>query len=223
MTDDRQPTEAELLAPWSVTRKLSDADEAIVQAAMTDRTFAHQMQLAEDERRGTVEVSERIAAPSRESLDKLMDMIDAEPKRGPSLMSRLSSAFQSFGLTGAPAGAVMAGLAAVVLIQGGMLSRESLGQPDAVSTAPVAEPATAPTEATRSVVINPAFLKVAFDDDASMGEITELLGLLGGTITNGPDAGLYRVRFDSKAVASAALVQLEERTDLVDSAYSEGE
>lgn len=216
MTDERQPTQAELLAPWSLTRKLGKADEATVQAALSDADFARQMSLGEDERRGTVEVSERIPGPSRASLETLMAMIEAEPKRSPGVWSKVKSAFNSFGISGAPAGALMAGLAMVVFVQGGMLT-----QPGAISLdAPIpqqAPPETiAPQGSTRNLTAGEAtVLRVIFRPEATMGEVATLLDSLGGNIVSGPTQDFYSIIFESKASATMALTVLNSNGTLV--------
>ena len=215
MTDERPPTEAELLAPWSLTRKLTDAEEAMVQAAMEKPDFAYQMSLVEDERRGSVEISERIPGPSRQSFDKLMTMIDAEPARTPGLWSKVKSAFNSFGISGAPAGAVMAGLAMVVFVQGGLLTQSGLDGTQLVD--PVDLPAVAtPQGATRNILSGEeTILRVIFRPEATMGEVAALLESLDGQIMAGPSQDFYTVSFESKASATMALSVLNSTDSVV--------
>ncbi len=212
MTDERIPTEAELLAPWFTTRKLGRAEEQMVREAMSDPKFARQMELAEDERRGTVEVVERIPAPSRQSLDKLMEMIDAEPSRAPGLMAKLKSAIASFGISGAPAGVVMAGLAMAVVLQTGILNPDSIGDADIGPTESVAE---ADPGLTRSISESGVLLRVEFTDMATMGEITALLDDLGASIRQGPVSGQYFLEFETEVQGSTAMVKLEAMSGLV--------
>ncbi|WP_420861220.1 hypothetical protein [Algirhabdus cladophorae] len=64
----------------------------------------------------------------------------------------------------------------------------------------------------------PAFgLQVTFDADAELGQISEVLMQLDGTIISGPSAiGLYRVAFVDAASRDAAFEVLRARTDLTD-------
>jgi len=213
MTDERIPTEAELLAPWFTTRKLGRAEEQLVREAMSDADFARQIELAEGERRGTVEVVERIPAPSRQSLDNLMAMIDAEPKRAPGLMTKLKSAIASFGISGAPAGVVMAGLAMVVIVQGGLMTPGTIGDAELAPEAPTVE---ADPGLTRSITENGGvLLRIEFTDTATMGEITAVLDEIGASIKQGPVSGQYFLEFESEVQGSTAQVKLEAMADLV--------
>ena len=59
-------------------------------------------------------------------------------------------------------------------------------------------------------------VKVRFQDDAEIGDITTLLDVLGGSFVSGPSArGLYQVSFDSDEKRVKALTQLNARQDLV--------
>lgn len=65
-------------------------------------------------------------------------------------------------------------------------------------------------------------LQVVFRDDATLGEVTELLGALDGVIVSGPGAlGLYRVAFVDEAARAAARDALAERADLIAELMSE--
>ncbi|MEM8957134.1 MAG: hypothetical protein AAGC86_04885 [Pseudomonadota bacterium] len=65
-------------------------------------------------------------------------------------------------------------------------------------------------------------LQVIFNEDASMGEISELLRQFDGNLLDGPSTlGLYRIGFPDTAQRTAALDALTERPDLVDTVASE--
>ena len=227
MTDERPPSEAELLVPWSLTRKLNDAEEAMVQAAMEMPDFANQISLAEDERRGSVEISERIPGPSRQSLDKLMNLIDAEPKRTPGLWSKVKAAFNSFGVSGAPAGVVMAGLAMVVFVQGGLLTQTRLDdtlvapEPIGVAAPSLSAPATTQQSPTRNLGVvssEEVVVHVVFQPEATMSEVAALLNSLDGQIIAGPSQNSYTVIFMSKASATMALSVFNSTSSVVQTA-----
>lgn len=65
-------------------------------------------------------------------------------------------------------------------------------------------------------------LQVIFTADASMGEISALLRMHGGTLLDGPSAlGLYRIGFPDAAQRTAARDALTGRPDLVDTVANE--
>lgn len=65
-------------------------------------------------------------------------------------------------------------------------------------------------------------LQVKFVETATIGEITELLRPLNGTITDGPSAiGLVRISFKEETMQQEALGVLSNRSDLVDVALEQ--
>lgn len=65
-------------------------------------------------------------------------------------------------------------------------------------------------------------VQVKFIESATIGEITDLLRPLNGTITDGPSAlGLVRVSFKEQAMQKEALQVLNSRTDLVEVALEQ--
>lgn len=70
---------------------------------------------------------------------------------------------------------------------------------------------------TASEHVDDFVLQVKFVDSAPFGDISDLLGTLGGVISDGPSAlGLVRVSFPDAAARAAALDTLSERADIVE-------
>lgn len=65
-------------------------------------------------------------------------------------------------------------------------------------------------------------LQVMFADAATMGEVSQILAELDGTLVSGPGAmGIYRIAFTDQDARAAAQASLSERGDLVDEIFVE--
>ncbi|MDP5220067.1 hypothetical protein Q5Y75_22950 [Ruegeria sp. 2205SS24-7] len=70
---------------------------------------------------------------------------------------------------------------------------------------------------TASEQVDDFALQVKFVDGAPFGDISDLLGTLGGVISDGPSAlGLVRVSFPDAAARAAALEAMREQVDFVE-------
>jgi len=183
--------EIEALLPWYVTGKLDAASRARVERYMEahPEVKAH-LALAHEEADVTVASNEAISAPGPQTLDRLRASIAASPRRKPlgALLTEFSDRFADWVADLAPPRLALAGAAAALLI---------LIQAAAIGTL-VLERGAAPSYQTAAGDETPQEgfeLLVQFSQDATAGEITDLLKRLDGSITGGPKAGLFRLRF----------------------------
>lgn len=214
MTDERSETlserdEIEALLPWYVSGKLEAKSRARVERYLkTHPEVKAHLALVREEAGATIASNEAIAAPGPRALDRLRASIAATSRRKPSTgaLTQLSNRVTDWLAALAPPKLALAGAVAALIV---MLQAAAIG---ALMMERVAAPAyqTAGGEET----VGEGFeLLVGFSEGATIGEINDLLKRLDAVVTDGPKAGLYRLRLPgSKAgdeeAAIGALKQL---------------
>jgi anti-sigma-K factor RskA len=183
--------EIEALLPWYVAGRL----DANARARVERYIEAHpevkaQVALAREEADATIAANEAIVAPGRRALDRLRMSVAAAPRRqsASGLLSQLSDRFADWLAGFAPPRLALAGAVAALLIA---LQAAAIG-------ILVMERASTPTYQTAGggQAEGEGFaLLVAFSPGATIGDIGDLLKRLDATVTDGPKAGLYRLRF----------------------------
>jgi hypothetical protein len=198
--------ELKLLLPWFVTGKLSQADMRRVEAALhKSPELRHDLDIARDEAAETVPLNEAMGTPSRRVFETVMAKVDAEaPERRKSqplvdrLGRRLAAAFAGMRprlLTVATAAAAL-----LIVAQAGIVTRLLLKSDQVVYQ--TASGPSAPTDGATALV--------AFNDNATAGDIARLLQHFKGSIVEGPRAGgLYRVRFADASPADVERIVTE--------------
>ncbi len=209
-TGTREPRdEAELLLPWYATDKLTEEERRKVEAwleAHPEERF--QLEIAEDERAGTVAANEALHVPSRASFDRLMAEVDADGRRAAPaspLFVRIGEWFGGFSpqMRGAMVGAAIALVVAQTAAIGIMAGSGGDGA-DFQTASDGASSAAGPT------------LIVSFAPNATIGNVDALLGELGARIADGPRAGnIYTLQLAEGADQNHVLDALRERDDLV--------
>lgn len=212
--------EIEMLVPFYVTGRISAADAARVDAFITRfPDFARSIEVARDERRAAVEVSEAAGFPSARATDAIFKAIADEPMpatiamqgaaRG--LLDRVRDFFAAPTAMGVRYATVAA--AAIILVQAAMLGTLWSGKaPDSGY-----ETASGPQQP----VSTGATALVAFQDAATAAQINRVLDGAGARIVEGPlKGGLYRVRFaaDTKTDVERAIADLRAQADVVKTA-----
>jgi hypothetical protein len=192
MTQDER-NEISLLLPWYAAGTLGAADTRRVAAALaSDPELAKRLEDIRDEAAETLTVNESIGAPSRRVADKLFADIDAEIAKNPRAYQpkfSLSNWFSEKVEAMRPRTLALAGAAAalVIAVQAGFIVAEMSGRGPGGSTFT--------TATTGDVMTAPGpRLLVNFQPTATVGDIEGLLKQAGGSIVNGPEAGLYTVK-----------------------------
>jgi hypothetical protein len=187
--DERDEIEA--LLPWYVSGTLDAKSRARVERYLEahPEVKAH-VALAREEADAAIAANEAIAAPGRDALDRLRASVAAAPRRTPvaGLLSQVSDRFADWLSGFSPPQLAFAGAAAALLLalQAGVIG------------ALVMERAAAPTYQTaggEEKAGEGLELFVGFSPAATAQEITDLLKRLDAVVTDGPKAGLYRLRF----------------------------
>jgi len=184
--------EIEALLPWYVSGRLDAKSRARVERYIEahPEVKAH-LALAREEADAAIASNEAIAAPGRRALERLRASVAAAPRRKPmaGLLSQVSDRFGDWISGFAPPQLAFAGAAAALLLalQAGIIG------------ALVMERVAAPTYQTAGGGEEKAGegveLLVGFSPTATAQEITDLLKRLDAVVTDGPKAGLYRLRF----------------------------
>ncbi len=206
-TGPDHPHEADLLAPWSAIDRLDEADAAALERMLADDpALARRLEIAAEERDGTVALNEALPAPSRAAMESLFARIEAdEQARAPKaagvmrwLSSKLSLASPGQLAWGATAAAV------VIALQAGLLTGAYLGTggegtyETASAPSAGAPPAPAPAqqgELKRSLAPPPAAraraatVLVAFEPAATAQQIAAVLTEAKVEIVAGPKPG----------------------------------
>lgn len=212
--DAGEPHDVDLLAPWRATGRLGAEDTAALERMLAeDPSLARRLDVAMEERDDTVALNEALPAPSRASLDRLFERIEAhEASRAPraagvmrwlsSKLTALSPGTLAFGATAA---------ALVIALQAGFLTRAYLGGGGAAyETA---------SDGTTVVVAGTTAL-VAFQPTATSADVAKLLTEAKAEIVGGPKAGgVFVVRLSSKPMTgdevAAAIKRLRDATAVV--------
>ncbi|MEM6940996.1 MAG: hypothetical protein AAF509_12800 [Pseudomonadota bacterium] len=88
------------------------------------------------------------------------------------------------------------------------------------AVAPTVFPANQPTYQAASDEVGQAEIRVMFQPNATLGEVSALLDRLEGSIVSGPSAlGTYAVQFADEALRARAIQELEARRDLFASVF----
>jgi hypothetical protein len=189
MTKQDNRAEISMLLPWYAAGTLSAAETRRVAAAIErDPELAKRLEDIRDEAAETHLVNESIPAPSRRVADKLFAAIEAEQAKSPRVYKpkvSMSAWFAEKLAVARPRTLAFAAAAAVAVIalQAGMIAGNFIEPKSGYQTA------TAPQE----ISDGPQIL-VNFVPDAKVSDIETLLKDIGGTIVEGPQAGLYRIR-----------------------------
>ncbi|MDR4307910.1 hypothetical protein IHQ68_14910 [Chelatococcus sambhunathii] len=185
-TGPDHPHEADLLAPWRAIDRLDAADAAALERMLADDpSLARRLEIAAEERDGTVALNEALPAPSRAAMDKLFAKIEAEEAaRAPKtaglmrwLSVKLSLASPSQLAFGATAAAL------VIALQAGLLAGAYLGTGEGTY-----ETASAPSAET-PVARPGATVLVAFEPGATAQQIAAALTEAKVEIVAGPKPG----------------------------------
>jgi hypothetical protein len=184
--------EIEALLPWYVSGKLDATSRARVERYMeaNPEVKAH-LALAREEAEASIAANEAISPPGRDALERLRASIAAAaPRREASagLLTQLTDRFADWLAGFAPQQLALAGAVAALLV---LLQAAVIGSF-------LMERAVAPTYQTAGgeETAGGGFeLLVGFSPEATAGEITDLLRSLDAVVTDGPRAGLYRLRF----------------------------
>ncbi len=192
--------EIEMLLPWYVTGKLSLSDHGQVEAYLARHPeMMKQLDLIREEQSEAVAANEVIAAPSVQSLDKLMASVAQEnrPHAG-DFVSRIVNQVSEF-FTAPSAGAVKwAAAAAAVML---MVQAVAIG---ALMT-DRRVPGTSQTASGEKVSdAKGTFALVRFSAEARAQDIAATLSELKVKIVNGPAAnGFFTIRLDTKELSEA--------------------
>jgi hypothetical protein len=206
MTEEER-NELSLLLPWYAAGTLSAGETRRVAAAIaSDPELARRLDDVRDEAAETLLANESIAAPSRRVADKLFADIDAEIAKNPRAYQpkfRLSDWLSGKVEAMRPRTLAFAGAAAalVIAVQAGVIVADMSGKGgNTFTTATATDPFAAP---------GPQLL-VNFQPTATVGDIEALLKQAGGSIVNGPEGGLYRVKIGPSTIDQAGVDRIIE-------------
>jgi hypothetical protein len=193
--------DVELLLPWHAAGRLNRRDAARVEQALAnDNELARRYELVREELGEAIRVNESLGAPSSRAMNKLFEMIDAEPARAPKASLNLGARLAAFLSSLRPRTLAYAGTAAavVMMLQAGILAGMFINEPQGgpqLASYEQADPAA-----------QGSFVLVRFNPQASAADITAFLQDNKATIVGGPAAGtgLFRLR-----VSEAKLPQEE--------------
>lgn len=190
--------EIEMLVPFYVTGRIT-ADDArrVDEYLRRNPDFAEHVELAREERAATVAVNEALGFPNARASDRIFAEIAREPEPLASRAGRqgrgLLAGLREFFAAPSPGAVRYAAIAAaaVVLVQaavlGGLLMRPGDAGPGGGY-----EVAGGPKEAAGTLAL------VAFQDGATLADMTRVLTEAGAGIVEGPlQGGFYKVRFSA--------------------------
>jgi hypothetical protein len=206
--------EIEMLLPWYVTGRLGAADTARVESWLArDANLARQLELIEDERRGSVLANESVVLPASLSIRRSIEGITHDRQGGTALFGNLAQqvrrffeAPQSHAVRWAAAMAV-----AVIVLEGAWIG----------SLIATREP-TGYVTASGGTAQGPSgtFALVRFADAANARDIVAALAALNMSIADGPKAGgLFRVRIGDAGMTDesrdARIAELKRNAGLI--------
>jgi hypothetical protein len=179
------------LLPWHAAGTLSRRDAERVEAALArDPALARHYELAREEMIETIRVNERLGAPSALAMGRLFKAIEAEPAasdgRG---LGGLAGRFRAFlaGLSPRTLAWSAAAAALAILLQAGTITTIMVANRGASLFHSV--------ELGKPVRGEAAEVLVTFAPQASVTEITTLLGSYKASIVEGPMGGnMFRLR-----------------------------
>jgi hypothetical protein len=207
MTQDEKD-EISLLLPWYAAGTLSASETRRVAAALArDPELALRLEFVRDEAAETLLANESIAAPSRHVADKLFAGIDAELAKDPRAYApkfSLSGWFAEKLEATRPRTLAFAGAAAalVIAVQAGFIV-SNIGQPGGGATYTTATTGDPITAAGPQLLVN-------FQPGATVSDIESLLRQAGGSIVNGPEAGMYTVKIGPSSLDQAGVEKIIE-------------
>jgi hypothetical protein len=214
--------EIEALLPWYVSGKLDATSRARVERFIEahPEMKAH-MALAREEADASISANEAISPPGRAALDRLRGSITTGPRRKPAagLLTQISDRFADWFAGFTPPQLALAGAVAALLV---LLQAAVIGSF-------LIERAIAPTYQTAGggeEADGGGFeLLVGFSATATASEITDLLKRLDAVVTDGPRAGLYRLRFPEAKAGDEdrnAAIEALKQSGIVTSVLPEG-
>jgi hypothetical protein len=202
MTDaiatDPKRTELELLLPFYANGRISAADKARVEAALSsDAELALRLDIIRDDMAETTLLNESLGAPSPRALDRLMAGMEAEPRKLGLLAAAKGGFMSRLGhLLAAqpPRRLAYAGAAAfaLVAIQGVALTSIALRDSTGFETA------SAPSQSSERYVL------LSFASDARAGDIASFFKRFDASVVDGPRAnGYFKVRVGDASLTQA--------------------
>jgi hypothetical protein len=191
------------LLPWYASGKLDAADTARVEAALAvDASLRDELEIVREDQAASLELADRMPAPSPRVLDELMRKVDAEPARLAHVAARARAGFvdwigEKLAALSPRTLAYAAGAAAlVVVVQAGIIGSNLAPEGATFKTASHTSGASSHSDGT--------FVLVGFAAQATAGEMAELLTQVSATIVDGPrPGGLYRVRIGAAGMPQA--------------------
>ena len=193
--------EISMLLPWYAAGTLNASETRRVAAAIEqDPELAKRLEDIRDEATETWALNESVGAPSRRVADKLFAAIDAEQAVNPRVYKPAFSlagwASEKLALLRPRTLAFAAAAAvAVIALQAGLLAGEFVDrQGSGFQTATAPDP----------IAAGPQLL-VNFVPTATAADIEALLQAVGGTIVEGPQAGVYRVQIGPRSLDQAGV------------------
>lgn len=215
MTDKPEFNEAELLLPWYATGKLTQQEMRVVDEYLVDHPeAADRLESVREEQHLTIEGNEAIRAPGASALKRLMDDIAAEGDarvQSAGLFERIG-AFLT-GLSPQAMGVAAAACLGLLVIQAGVIgTMVGSGKQSGFETA----------TGGGAALVGPVAI-VAFQETATVNDISNLLGETKAQIVRGPvNGGTYEIAFPEDADLDAMIADLLERKDVVKLALRSG-
>ncbi len=224
MTDagDREREEIELILPWYEKGTLSKIETHRVERYLETHPELHaQLALIREELEETIAANEDAGMPAPSGRDRLMAQIAAKAEATQPVSASLRETLLRWLPYNFKPGLVLAaGLAALIIIVQAvalisLISAESNSGAYRVASGQQAQPGTG------------TFVLVRFAENATAGQISELLKSIGGTIVDGPKpGGVFRVRISPQALSAtqrdAVLRTLLQKTEIVTFAVPAG-
>ena len=195
--------ELEALLPWYASGQLPLKEHRRIDTALKhNEVLRSRLALVREEMNETIRSNEALGAPSPVTLDRMMDLIDAEPTRARSpgaSVRRLVAKVDDFMTNLAPQTLRYgAALAAVLIVAQGVI----IGATYFAGNAP--RYVSASGDGAQGTVVG-TFALVKFSDKATAKDISALLSRLNATIVAGPKpGGVYRIRLSAKALQGEA-------------------
>lgn len=204
---DENIDDAELLLPWYVSGKLSEADRQKVEAWLSENPQAQDhLARASEEMDLTFADSEQLGRPSRESFDRLMAEIGPGRQQAAAASGGwIEKIWEALSPRYALAGA--AALCLVVLAQAAAITMMNTGAQPASEFAVASSENAARPELTALVRFGPG---------VPLGEITAVLDELDLRIADGPKpGGIFLIAASDDEAGAAALEALSARGAIV--------
>ena len=209
----------EALLPWYASGQLPLKERRRIDSALKrDEVLRSRLALVREEMNESIRSNEALGAPSPVTLDRMMDLIDAEPARARSLgasLRKLVAKVDDFMTNLAPQTLRYgAALASVLIVAQGVIIGATYFAGDAPRYV------SASGDGAQKAV-GGTFALVKFSDKATAKDINVLLSGLNATIVAGPKpGGVYRIRLSSRVLKGVAkakvMAALRNHKDLVE-------